>query len=299
MRTRSASTPLTTRTRVTQRFVDPCHPNLLTAPGHHSGAAATDFTGDGQSGRNDQHEAPGRDAPPYGRHHATHTASEPHIDHCERSTPSRDAPGCDDVTLFVDASGAPRAVLADLYAISRGDWGLGHAAVPDDSSVQIVTYRPSPGHGPTADRLSQLVNTEFGTPIVITALAGGIDPYSNFDITGNGRTYVDSSSGVPIVRVVYDYTNCNGRGVFVFGDDGRKITFPPAVMVYHELSHALRAATNTWQPDDEPPAEADENILRAMFGLCPRDINNHGGGCGAGDDCGGLANGGNPRDTAS
>jgi hypothetical protein len=196
------------------------------------------------------------------------------------------------MTLFEDQAGAGNtAVFSDLYTISRQDGGLGDAPVAGDPTVQQATYQETGGQGATADRLNTLVNTDFGTPIVVTALNGGNDPYLGNDVTGNGQTYVDSSGASPVIRVVYDVSNCNGAGIFAFDTNGNQIAFPRAPLLYHELSHAFRDATNSTQPNDEIPAETDENVMRQELGLCLRDVNNHGGGCGAGDTCGGTTNG--------
>ncbi|HVB63412.1 MAG TPA: hypothetical protein VNE17_01690 [Nitrolancea sp.] len=78
----------------------------------------------------------------------------------------------------------------------------------------------------------------------------------------------------------------------MFDVDGNHISTPNPVILYHELSHAFRAATGTTQPNDEIPAETDENVMRSELGLCLRDVNNHDGGCGSGDSCGGTTNNG-------
>jgi hypothetical protein len=107
-----------------------------------------------------------------------------------------------------------------------------------------------------------------------------------------GEAFVDSSSGSPVIRVVYDANQCLGNGFFVLDIGGNHITFPGPVIVYHELSHAFRAATGTTQTNDEIPAETDENVLRGLLSLCLRDVNNHDGGCGPGNTCGGTSGGG-------
>src|SRR5262249_7204947 len=148
------------------------------------------------------------------------------------------------------------------------------------------------------DRLNTLVNTDFGTPIVVTALNGGNDPHSGLDVTGNGFTYVDNSSGSNIIRVAYDVSQACGAGIALFDINGNPIATPNPVILYHELSHAFHDAINQTpfpqnacpgNTTDEPAAEIDENVLRTQLGLCLRDVCNHGGQTGAGDDCGGSA----------
>jgi hypothetical protein len=197
------------------------------------------------------------------------------------------------MTLFIDRAGDEDVVFGDLFTVSGQDGGLGEDNIADPTVLQVA-YAETAGKPATADRLSTLVNTNLGKPIVITALPGGIDPHSGLDVTGNGFTYIDSSGTSPVVRVVYDDAQCNAAGIFTFDTGGNQITTPSPVILYHELSHAFRAAPNppTTLPNDEPPAETDENVMRGELGLCQRDINNHNGGCGAGSDCGGSTGNG-------
>ncbi|HEX8906745.1 MAG TPA: hypothetical protein VF771_17980, partial [Longimicrobiaceae bacterium] len=172
---------------------------------------------------------------------------------------------------------------------------LGDTPGPDPSVIQL-TYGGARPAGVTAARLHDMVNNNFPAPIVIqnvviTAMSAGIDPYSGLDVTGNGLTYIDTTVSPSVVRVVYDITLCLNAGLFGFDVDGNRITTPRPVLLYHELSHAFRRVTNTRQPNDEPPAETDENDMRTALGLCLRDVNNHDGGCGGGDDCGGGTGG--------
>ena len=196
------------------------------------------------------------------------------------------------MSVFLDQAGSSADAFSDCLTISRGDGNLGDQPVMGDTSVIELTYDGGAPAPATAARLHALVHNNFGGPIVlqdivVTALSGGIDPYSGMDVTGNGFTYTDSSTGTTVIRVVYDFNNCNGGGIFVFDTGGNQISLARAPLVYHELSHAFRAATGTNLPNDEPPAETDENVMRAELGYCLRDVNNHGGGCGHGDDCSG------------
>lgn len=186
------------------------------------------------------------------------------------------------MTLFIDQAGSPSCVESDLLAICAGNnGGFGDAPVPGDSTVMQVTYTEQPGGPATADRLNTLVNTNFGMPIVITGLPAGVaDPHTGRDETGNGATFVDRTGASPVIRVVYDVGQCNGTGIFLFDTGGNHIIAPNSVILYHELSHAFHVATGTSQPNDEPPAETDENVMRAELGIPLRDINNHDGGCG-------------------
>jgi hypothetical protein len=196
------------------------------------------------------------------------------------------------MSIFIDQNNSSADAFADLLAISISDGNLGDVPVTGDSSIVQLTYAGAAPAPATAARLHAMVNNNFGGTIVIgrivvTALPGGEDPYSHLDVTGNGFTYIDSTVTPTVIRVVYDISSCNGNGIHVFDVDGDEISLPRAPLLYHELSHAFRAATDTNLPNDEPPAETDENVMRAVQGYCLRDVNNHGGGCGHGDDCSG------------
>ena len=208
------------------------------------------------------------------------------------------------MSIFLDNAGASGTAFFNLETISGESGAVSMEDVPGDPSVFQIAYTSIPGQPATADRLSQLVNNDFGAPvtttsdIVVTALNGGIDPYSLEDITGNGISYLDESVDPPVIRNVYDVSQCCGAGLALFDVDGNAITTPNPVILYHELSHAFREATGTQAANDEVPATTDENVMRTQLGLCLRDVNNHGGECAGGSDCGGSAgneNGGPPE----
>jgi hypothetical protein len=210
------------------------------------------------------------------------------------------------MTLFLDGAGVSGTAFFNLLTISGDDGGLGMNDDPADHTLLLVTYTETAGQPATADRLNTLVNTDFGTPIVITAMNGGNDPYSGTDVTGNGTTYVDSSSGSNIIRVVYDVSQACGKGLALYDTGHNTIATPNPVILYHELSHAFHFATNQLpfpqtacpgNTTDEPAAEIDENVLRTQLGLCLRDVCNHDGTTGWGSTCGGSlgdADGGPP-----
>jgi hypothetical protein len=202
------------------------------------------------------------------------------------------------MSVFLDLAGVSGTAFFNLLDIARGDGGLGLTDVMGDATVFQITYNEAPGQGPTADRLNTLVNTDFGTPIVITALNGGNDPHGGGDVTGNGFTYTQGSGSSMVIRVVYDVSQACGAQITTFDVNGNKITTPNPVILYHELSHAFHIAINQTpfpqnacpgNTTDEPAAEIDENVLRTALGLCQRDVCNHNGGTGAGSDCGGSA----------
>jgi len=197
------------------------------------------------------------------------------------------------MTILYDQSGQSTTVFANLYTISHEDGNLGDAPVVGDATAFQIIYTGAAPAATTPAQLHNLVNTAFAKLIVITALNGGIDPYSGIDITGNGITYEQDIPDVgTIIRIVYDVGQCNGFGIATFDVNGNPITTPNPVILYHELSHALRGAQNALQPNDEIPATQDENDMRSHLGLCIRDVNNHDGGCGAGNTCGGSTGNG-------
>ena len=210
------------------------------------------------------------------------------------------------MSVFLDLAGVSGTAFFNLLTISGEDGGLGMDDAPGDTTIFAITYNEAPGQPATADRLNELVNTDFGTPIIVTALNGGNDPYSGIDVTGNGITYVDSTSGSNIIRVVYDVSQACGAGLALFDVNGNEIATPNPVILYHELSHAFHDAIGQnpfpqtacpGNTTDEPAAEIDENVLRAQLGLCLRDVCNHDGTTGMGDTCGGSlgnADGGPP-----
>lgn len=202
------------------------------------------------------------------------------------------------MSLFDDQAGVAGAAFSDLFTISGSDLGLGENPVAGDPTVQQVTYVETAGQPATADRLNNLVNgagpppnVPATPPIVITALNGGIDPHSGLDVTGNGFSYMDTTGTSPVIRSVYDVSDCNGQGIQVFDAGGNLIAEPRVIILYHELSHAFHTAIGqnpfpqtacAGNTTDEPAAEIDENVLRAQLGLPLRDPCNHGGQCGGG-----------------
>jgi hypothetical protein len=195
------------------------------------------------------------------------------------------------MTVLLDQSGSPLDVFSHCYTISEQDGNLGDTPTADPT-VNQLTYDGAAPAGTTAARLHAMVNNNFpGTilieNIVVTTLNGGIDPYSGLDVTGNGFTYVDTNTTPDVIRVVYDLSQCLGAGIATFDTSNNPITTPNPVILYHELSHAFRGVTGTNAANDEPPAITDENDLRAVLGLCMRDVNNHAGQCSGGSNCGG------------
>jgi hypothetical protein len=228
------------------------------------------------------------------------------------------------VTLFVqnDALGAgagslnPTQASVDLGTIANGDTGLGLATAVGNR--QQVTYSRTLGGNPPI-RLEQLVTTVFTANygsgpqtvniVVLPVLANFVlnDGSSILDV--GGTALPPQGSGLPgdtlnttnDCLVIYDTTLHNGDGYCV-ARDGTGGTLdlptPSSVVLYHELSHALRTAqhtelalTSTCNPSapEENAAILDENEMRKQLcdaaGKSPelRDPGNHCGSlCGSG-----------------
>jgi hypothetical protein len=189
------------------------------------------------------------------------------------------------LTLFVNvATGLPDSAFADLFAICGRDGGLGEANVPTDNTVAQITYDENNVGVPTADRINLLVNTDFGVPIIVTALHSDDPSPAGGTIAGDGATGQPGGAGNPVL-VFYDAQQCDGNGIWVIADsDGKThIPSPAPIPLYHELSHALHFATGTVNPNsalEEQAAEVDENVMRAEMGVFLRRVTDHTGGCG-------------------
>ena len=176
--------------------------------------------------------------------------------------------------LYIDQSGDPETAETDLMTFSGYDGGFGDQPGPDPSVLQIVYFQNSLGY--SQDRLAALV--DVADNIVVT----GVD--STFILNGipikniAGATFVNVEG---TIRVVYDTTQCDGNGYYVYDTHMNKIVMPGPAIEFHELAHAYHIAIGDLSADPETQAEDDENNFRAQNGLPLRDPTNHGGGCGA------------------
>jgi hypothetical protein len=211
---------------------------------------------------------------------------------------------------------APLAAV-HLSVISNLDTGLGLA--PAVGNLQQVTYAQT-DPGIPATRLNTLVNTAFGvnpagTDIIILAVNGTFTLNDGSLITTRGGTALPpAGSGMPgaglnttaSCLVLYDTSDRNGTGYCLAraGTGGTlDLRLPLSVMLYHELSHALRivttgllvltAACNPASPE-ESAAITDENDMRTQLAALTgdpvilRDTNIHcGGACPGGGGGGG------------
>lgn len=201
------------------------------------------------------------------------------------------------MTLFLenDADGAgtggvfPDRGFLDLMQIANLDTGIGRNDAAGDL-IQVTYAQSLTGIPP--DRLNTLVNTDF------SGVPGSTDiiviPVDQTFVRLNGH-YVTESAGVtfPVghaenptasVLVLYDTSDNNGAGYCLPKEGGGTVGFSSAVILYHELSHALRLATNasldnsdagcTASPE-ENQAELDENDMRDQLGIEHRDATQH------------------------
>ena len=222
------------------------------------------------------------------------------------------------MTLFIrtDTAGTgaegsvfPAEAFFHLGVIANGDTELGFVDLPP--SLQQVTYaRTDPGV--PATRLDELVNTDFGVNpegIDIVVIAAGADFVFNdgqsiLAVGGRAIPPNDDLNPTTSCLAIYDNSLNNGQGYCVARDGtGGTLDLPSsrAVILYHELSHALRIVTDSSLPltfacdpasPEENAAIIDENALRDQLGEPHRDPNIHcgaicggGGGGGGGGDC--------------
>lgn len=201
----------------------------------------------------------------------------------------------------------PDRAEADLLCICQADTGLGENAPVGD--LLQVTYTESLS-GTCPDRLNLLVNTNFGVnpsniDIIVVAVDGSFTLNDGTLLTNNaGLTFPVGSTDNPTgsVLVVYDTSQNNGLGYCVKGlvSGNQDLIMPNSVILYHELSHALRDATNSSlslaatgcaASPEENAAETDENDMRTQLGIPLRDSTDHCGGSCSAAACG-TASGG-------
>lgn len=181
---------------------------------------------------------------------------------------------------------------ADLRIIANQDAGLGFSALPGND--ELVTFARHDSRIP-AIRLEELANTDFGPDhgkgpqqanIVILPVkanftlddgtlirnhAGITLPPQNSGLRGAERNNTDDC------LVIYDVSQNDGQGYCAAREGtGGKLNLPTPnpVILYHELSHALRVVTNTQlgysrhcnpASVEEMAAISDENDVRAQI----------------------------------
>lgn len=205
----------------------------------------------------------------------------------------------------------------DVTLIANGDTGVGMSAVMGRPELEQVTYGVQTDMGIPPTRLFQLVNTDFGfnadnIDIIILACGAGFALNNGLLVTAVGGTSIPpgfmagSVNLNPTTSVValYDTTQNGGDGLCVKPQNSAdlNLTLPTSVVLYHELSHSLRQASNTTLDStetdcnsasaEESAAATDENDMRDQLivsgGGVPgpgtrRDTGNH-----CGTVCGGT-----------
>jgi hypothetical protein len=201
------------------------------------------------------------------------------------------------MTLFLqnDAGGSGTGgVFADrgfghLIQIANMDAGIGQNA-PVGDLIQITYSKTLTGT--TLDRLDDLVNTDFtdvagSTDIIVIPVDETfVRPNGTFVTENAGLTFPVGNSENPTssVLIVYDTSDNGGNGYCLPREGGGTTSFPGSVILYHELSHALRMATSSQLDnsdtgcdanDEEHQAEIDENDMRDVLGVDHRDTTSH------------------------
>jgi hypothetical protein len=202
----------------------------------------------------------------------------------------------------------PDRGFVDLVVIADGDTGLGEDAGAGD--LIDVTYARSLD-GVPPERLDELVNTDFGHDIIVipvdasfmldpdlvssgAGLAGLSNPSAITNYAGITVAPGDPGNPTTSVWVIYDTSDQDGQGYCLPKEGGGNVATPSPVILYHELSHALRAATDSTldltfsgceASPEEHAAEVDENDMRDQLGLEHRDTTKHCSKSGCASNC--------------
>jgi hypothetical protein len=183
------------------------------------------------------------------------------------------------------------AVGRDIIAITSEngslDMEIGDAPPPPPlgEAFHKVTYTPFRITGPRQLTVGQalifaLVNVPdhniiiYGADIATVKSLGVVD--------GLGDTRFDPSGADPTIRVYYDTTECAGLGTFVVDAQGKPITNPTHVTLFHELAHAKHLVDKTFASDldtEERLTRIEENQYRQSFSMLLRSVSDGSGGC--------------------
>jgi len=217
------------------------------------------------------------------------------------------------MTLFIQTDGGsagsgsvfPDRASAHLIAISNFDSGYGETPGSSPNLIQVTYARTLSGACPV--RLDQLVNTDFaGTAGNVDILVVAAD--TNFTLNdgsmlGGGFNIPPNamSGGVNLnptnsSLVLYDTSDNGGTGICLQREGGGlDLESPASVILYHELSHALRTCTSATldttevdcadASDEEAAAIVDENDMRNQLGVARRQPDNHCGSLGCQSTC--------------
>jgi hypothetical protein len=185
------------------------------------------------------------------------------------------------MALYVLLNGREAQVMQDLRLICANDPGLTINLGPGPGGTLpsgLVSYTPT-----LSSVGSVLVDFIANQTLAWVLLRGEV---ANFGIFPSGAAQVlKDTAGVTVpdsapastVEIIYDVTNCNGRGYVVLDANGNFIPYSQHVSLFHELAHAYRFITNTFDPTAiDQGGINDENIFRDALGL-PRRSGDPGG----------------------
>lgn len=196
--------------------------------------------------------------------------------------------------------------LMAIGNVENNDADYGENPLPDPSHLIQVTFALNTGTGACPTRLNDLVNTNFNVnpediDIIIVGSDGSFtlnDGEMLANVGGVSLSPGETHNGInfnPTTSVVVVYESTGGTNCVKGEASGDyDAPNPSSTIVYHELSHARRQATNSSldgsasgcdTSDEERAAEVDENDMRDQIGVPRRDVGDHCGDPGCGTCC--------------
>ncbi len=197
--------------------------------------------------------------------------------------------------------------LMDIGNVANTDANYGENPQPAPSDLIQVTYTLNTATGPCPTRLSNLVNTNFGlnpqnVDIIIVASNGSFALNDGELLSTIGGTSLPpgfSFGGTvlnPTTSIVVLYESGGGTNCVKGQASGNyDAPNPSPAILYHELSHSFRQATNSslsltppsacGASPEEMAAEVDENDMRTQLGIPLRDVTDHCGDPGCPTNC--------------
>lgn len=151
-------------------------------------------------------------------------------------------------------------VMQDLQAICP-DPGLGF----NTATGQVVYARAQP-RTPGSDLIEELSGISCRVLVRAEAAEFSFETRERSRLTdARGVAIPNTYPGTSVVEVLYDGTDCNGKGSWVLAPNGGAIANPSHVILFHELTHALRFCRGDY-PNIPPDA-----TLEQRFDLIDKD----------------------------